>query len=78
MIGFAHEVENFGVRQGVMMADIKAWLPDELAHTAPLDCLSTVDAYKLFAVSPLWISCFACFAAQLRSHIGQELSLIHI
>ena len=78
VIGCAHEVENFGVRQGVMRADIKAWLPDELAHAAPLDGMSTVEAYNVFAVSPLWISCFACFAAQLRSHIGQEMLEIEL
>ena len=49
----------------MQMKELMDWLPDEKSYLKPLESLTCGEARKLFAIPPLWLSCFACSAGCL-------------
>ena len=49
------------------MSEILEWMPDEDELLKPLMILTCAQARRLFAMSPPWISCFACYMGTLSS-----------
>ena len=50
---------------GLQMREMMEWLPDENSYLKPLESLTCAEARKLFAIPPVWISCFACYVGCL-------------
>ena len=43
------------------------WCPDEGRHIEPLHKMQADEAVSRFGMSPLWISCWACFGNGLKA-----------
>ena len=58
---------------GLRMKELLQWMPDEVEYLDPLSNLSCAEARKLFAMPPIWISCFACYAGCLSKQQHEAL-----
>ena len=47
------------------MATILRWTPDATDQCLPITEMPLADVVKKFGCSPLWVSCWACFASRL-------------
>ena len=47
------------------MATILRWTPDATDQCLPITEMLLTDVVKKFGCSPLWVSCWACFASRL-------------
>ena len=47
------------------MSTILRWTPDEAQHCAPIAKMTAEAVCRVFGMSPLWVSCWACFSAGL-------------
>ena len=48
------------------MCTIMRWAPDATEQCAPIVGTSVANAVEVFGGSPLWVSCWACFASGLE------------
>ena len=57
--------EGWSPWDGLRMEDLMKWMPDEENYLKPLMGLTCIEARRLFAMDPPWISCFACYMGTL-------------
>ena len=50
---------------GLRIKELTRWVPDEGEYLEPISTLSCEQARNFFAMPPVWISCFACYAGSL-------------
>ena len=63
--GEAASGSESGFWDSLRMDEIAKWMPDEDETIKPLNGLTGAQARKMFAMSPPWISCFACYMLTL-------------
>ena len=47
------------------MSTILRWTPDEAQHCTPIAKMTAEAVCRVFGMSPLWVSCWACFSGSL-------------
>ena len=55
------DCDDGSVWDSLRMDELMKWIPDEEDHLKPLEKLTCAEARQLFGMSPMWISCFACY-----------------
>ena len=62
-----------GLLDGFQVGTLMQWLPDQGNHIEPLKCWKGATVREKFALSPLEMSCWACFAGQMSDKECRKL-----
>ena len=55
------------------MGELQQWLPDEMAHCAPLEKLSVTEVQRRVGVHALFVSCWTCLCGWMGPDDGRRL-----